>query len=103
DITMIVPRYCAFVDESGNTGLNFGSDGVSTHYIVVSIIVPSEKCDAFAGALEQVRAKYFQTGEIKSSNVGKKDQRRQKILEELLPLEWSCIGLVVDKRSLQSK
>lgn len=100
---MILPRYCAYVDESGNTSLEFGSDGVSTHYIIVSVIAATEKQAELTDKLEEIRKSHFQTGEIKSSKVAKNDTRRQKILDDLVKLEWKCVGLVVDKRSLNSK
>lgn len=62
----------AFTDESGAFGWDLENDHVSKYFVVASIIVKEQDLDDLRVAVETVRKKYFQTGEMKSSKIGKK-------------------------------
>ena len=51
-------------------------------------------------AAERIRRRHFQTGEMKSSSVGKEDERRKKILDDISRLDIRTYTLAVDKREL---
>jgi hypothetical protein len=46
-----------------------------------------------------LRKKFFSTGEIKSSSVGKNHYRRTKILKELIKLPFQVFAVVIDKKA----
>lgn len=93
-------RILAFTDESGNTGLDFNKQDVSSHFIVTAIIVEEEFAQEIFHQAEQIRKKYFQTGEMKSSSIGKSHRRRTAILSELLKLNIKFFAVVIDKRKI---
>lgn len=90
----------AFMDESGNTGLDFKKEGVSTHFIITAIIVDEESLPNLEAAVEALRIKHFQKGEIKSSSVGPDHRRRKRILLDLQLMDFHFFALVIDKRSI---
>ena len=87
----------AFTDEYGAFGWNLDNPSVSTHFIITAIIVKQSKVDDLRKALEDIRKKYFQTGEMKSSSIGKNHSRRAKILSDILKLDFSIFPVVIDK------
>ncbi len=93
----------AFIDESGNFGFDFEKEGVSTHFIVTSVIIDREKLKQNEEILEKIRKAEFQTGEIKSSSVSKNIQRRNKILKQLNIVDFHIFAFIIDKRKLSSE
>lgn len=87
----------AFTDESGSFGWKLENPTVSTHFIITAIIVQESKLDLLRAQLEQIRKYHFQNGEMKSSKIGKDHRRRIKILNELLPLDFSIFPVIIDK------
>lgn len=88
----------AFADESGNNSFDFTTQG--THFIVASIMINEAEKEDIETALEGIRRKYFQTGEIKSSKVGDNHTRRLLILQEAAKLNFNVYALVTDKQKL---
>ena len=82
-------RTFAFVDESGNHDLDTSKSGNSAFFVVCSVIVAEKDLQQAYELAEAVRARNFQTGEIKSSNLRVKDSdRRKRILLELAETAW---------------
>ena len=77
-----VEKIYAFTDESGSFGWELDNENTSTHFIITAIIVRESDVDAVRTAVADIRDRYFPKGEIKSSKIGKKHNRRKKILEE---------------------
>lgn len=98
----MVERIYAFTDEAGNHGFDFTQKDMSTHFIVTSILVEARKMHELEVAVEEIRKRYFQTGEIKSSAVGKNHKRRCTILDQLMKLDFKIFAVVVDKRDLDA-
>ena len=90
----------AFIDEFGAFGYDFDNIGCSTHFIITAVIVEDEKLEEVGNAVETIRKKYFQTGEMKSSKIGANHKRRVAILQEIkkLPITFFCF--VCDKRKI---
>lgn len=72
------PGRTAFVDECGNFGFNFETktssktDGPSLYYIVCAVVVKNENISSLESETEEIRKNNgFQTGEMKSSKIGK--------------------------------
>lgn len=93
-------RIYAFTDESGAFGWDLENPNVSTHFVISAIIVKESDLNTLRNEVEKVRKKYFQTGEMKSSHIGKKHNRRKRILSDLLQLPFSIFSVVFDKRML---
>ena len=97
---MALRKIIAFADEYGNSSFDFKKDGVSTHFIIASVIINCDEIDSINQELETIRKKFFQTGEMKSKNIGSKHKRREAVLRELIKLNYSIYAVVVDKRKL---
>lgn len=89
----------AFLDESGEPNLNLEKGG-STHFAIAAVVVPGIDLPRTREAVESVRARYFQTGPIKSKKVARNLTRRLEILRALSETGVRILGLVVDKRRL---
>lgn len=93
-------RIFAFTDESGNSGFDFSKQDVSSHFIVTAIIVEESFAQEVYEQAEKIRKKYFQTGEMKSSSIGKAHHRRVSLLNELLKLNFKIFAVVIDKHKI---
>ncbi|WP_288707609.1 DUF3800 domain-containing protein [uncultured Alistipes sp.] len=93
----------AFIDEFGNNGLDFTNPQISSHFIVTAIIVEENDIPILETLCTEIRQKYFQGSEIKSSKVGKNHERRKRILENILDGKFNVYTLVVDKKHLYSE
>ena len=92
----------AFADEFGNNSFDFDSQG--THFIIATVICKNENLEKLYFDIEAIRKKHnFQTGEMKSSGVGKHHSRRKRILEDIAKMDISIYAVIVDKRLLFGK
>ncbi len=89
-----------FCDESGAFGYNFDKENVSTHFLIVAVVVNDGDLNKVKDGAEAVRKKYFQTGEMKSSNVKNNHKRRRIILNKLKELPFNIYLFVADKRKI---
>ena len=88
----------AFTDEYGAFGWDIDNPSVSTHFIITAIIVKESDLDIFAQKAEAIRKKHFQTGEIKSSKIGKDHKRRLRILTDLQDVPFKIFSVCIDKK-----
>jgi len=93
-------RIFAFTDESGAFGWDLDNETVSTHFLITAILVKESDLYGLRNSVESIRQKYFQTGEMKSSHIGRNHQRRIKVLNDLLELPFSILTVVIDKSQL---
>ena len=91
-------KVIAFADEFGNNSFEFNTQG--SHFIIASVIMNQDELDEIQIQLEEIRKKFFQTGEIKSSKVKNNHNRRILILRELKKVNFSVYAVVIDKRKL---
>jgi len=89
-----------FIDESGDPSLAVEKEGVSNLYILSAIIVDPVDLSSVTTQVHNVIKKFFQTGEMKSSSVGKNIGRRKKILESLGEIEFKYFCQVIDKTEI---
>lgn len=68
-----------YIDESGDENLNI-STGASRFYVLAAVVVAETNAGNLLKAAADLRKKYFQSGEIKSSKIGSNLDRRIKIL-----------------------
>ena len=91
-------RVYAFTDEYGAFGWDIQNPTVSTHFIISAIIVKESDLLSFTQKSEALRKKHFQTGEIKSSKIGRDHQRRLRILADLQDIPFNIFSVCVDKK-----
>lgn len=95
------PGRTAYIDECGNFGFDFGSDGVSTHYVLCAVVVRNSELPRLHQQVLSVKKNNgFEGTEMKSSSIGNNFGRRNKIIAELLPIEFKLFVFVVDKQAL---
>ncbi|MGD8690666.1 MAG: DUF3800 domain-containing protein, partial [Gammaproteobacteria bacterium] len=87
----------AFLDEYGNPNLDTKKRGVSKHFVITSILVNALNLDRLTSAVEDVRRRHFQKGEMKSSSVGNNHRRRMKILNDIGKLDFVFYAVAVNK------
>ncbi|MGF7060388.1 hypothetical protein HNR33_004080 [Brassicibacter mesophilus] len=93
----------AFIDECGNFGFDFNKSGNSSHFIITAIVVDKDSVQELRKSIDNIRRKYFQNGEIKSSKVSRNNHaRRFQILNDIVKYDFRIISLVVDKRKIKS-
>lgn len=93
----------AFVDEYGDSNLDTARGGTSGFFIVTAVLVTAGDLQLASTGLEAIRARRFQTGEMKSSSVAQDDERRERILGELGDLPFTFTSVVVDKASVDTE
>lgn len=91
-------KVIAFADEFGNNSFDFKNQG--SHFIIASVIMNLDELETINSQLETIRAKYFQTGEIKSNKVKGNHQRRLLILNSLKEINFNIYAVVIDKKKL---
>lgn len=89
----------AFTDEYGAFGWEIQNPSVSTHFIITAIIVKESDLETFVQQAEALRKKHFQTGEIKSSKIGKDHKRRLRILADLQDMPFKVFTVCIDKKT----
>ncbi len=90
----------AFIDESGDTGLDLSKAGTSHLYVVAAVIVRPNSLISLRDAVKKVRKTHFQTGEMKSVKVGDKHTRRLRILDDVRELPFHVLAVIIDKGRL---
>ena len=91
-------RVYAFTDEYGAFGWDINNPSVSTHFIITAIIVRESELNSFVVKSEALRKKHFQTGEIKSSKIGKDNKRRIRVLRDIQDIPFSIFAVCIDKQ-----
>lgn len=90
----------AFIDEYGNPNLDTDVKDVSTFFIVTAVILDVSALAEVRAAVEDVRHRFFQTGELKSKNLKDNRARWIGVLSSLAPIPFKFAGVVVDKRRI---
>ena len=91
-------RIYAFIDEYGQFGWDLGKPDVSSSFIITAIIVKECDLTKYTKGAEEIRQRFFQTGEIKSSKVANDSNRRKRILSELSKLPFKIFTIVINKQ-----
>lgn len=92
-----------FCDEFGAFGYNFDKENVSTYFLIVAIVINEGDLNVVREGAEAVRKRYFQIGEMKSSNVKNNHRRRRIIIERLKELPFNVYVFVADKRKIHEQ
>jgi len=89
-----------FIDEFGDTSLNTEKKAVTNLFILSATLVSDSDLTEVEQSVDELRKKYFQGSEIKSSNVGSNDNRRIKILNDISKLNVKFYVVAIDKTTL---
>ncbi len=95
--------HCAFVDEYGNPQVDVTKEGVSKAFIITAVLVPERDVAVVRAAVEDVRKKHFQSGEIKSSGIAGDSARRLRVVRDLCRADFRFYSFVVDKVEISPK
>ncbi len=95
----IISQY-VFIDEYGNPNLDVEKQGVSEYYIFVGILLAPDKIRESEEQILAIQKKYFSGSPIKSANVGKNDERRIEILQEIIKIDFTYYAFIVNKRRI---
>lgn len=91
----------AFIDESGCFGFDFSNKGTSRYYIISAVIIKNDDIESIQKCVDNIRKKYFGTGEMKSSSI--ENRKRLNIIAEILPLNFKIFLLVADKQAFHDQ
>lgn len=93
-------RTLVYADESGNPNLETTTPGVSSHYVIVAVVLRQSGLEQAETLVRDVRNQEFQGAEIKSSSVGPNHARRLRILSRFVDAPWKYIVFVADKSEI---
>jgi hypothetical protein len=87
----------AFMDEFGDYRFDFERNEVSTHFIIVSILVKDSNKALLEEEMERISQRYFPAVEKIHSN----ENQTIQLLNELKDLPFSVYAYVIDKRKIR--
>lgn len=94
------PSRIAFIDESGSFGFDFEKEGTDRYYVICAVIMQASSLESVEKSFDDICCKNgYANSEMKSSSIGNNDSRRLKLLTEILPLDFSSIILIADKKA----
>ncbi len=91
-----------FVDESGDPSLETHKPGVTNYFVLSAVIVNSIDLSVQEKKVEAIIEMFFPNGELKSSKIGSKLNRRKRILEAIAGLDFKHYSQVIDKTKIYS-
>ena len=102
EILKTQPGRTAFIDESGSFGFDFSTEGNSKYYILCAVVVENKNLERIHGLVEKIKSDNgFANTEMKSNKINhKNNNRRTRIISQLLQVDFSIVLLVVDKQAL---
>ena len=93
-----MPGRTAYIDECGNFGFDFESGGSSEKYILCAVVVKNSDLPRLHAEVEAVKnANGFKSSEMKSKDIGNNYKRRNKIVSELMRIDFRVVLFVADK------
>ena len=91
------PGRVAYIDECGSFGFDFSKEGVSRYYLLTAVIVENEKLEKLHADFKEIKkTNGLANIELKSSKV--KDEKRKRIMNQLLLLDFSIVLFIADKQ-----
>ncbi len=91
----------AYIDECGNPDLEIEKAGASPLFVCVAVLVDDSEQGALENGADEVSRAHFSGSPLKSSNVGRDDARRLRILKDLCAVEFRYYALIVDKAAIK--
>ena len=94
------PSRTAYIDESGSYGFSFDKEGTQRYYIICAVVVRTKELTSVENSFDEICCNYgFSKSEMKSSTISKNHKKRLRILSEILPLDFTAILLIADKKT----
>ncbi len=94
-----LPGKTAYIDESGGFGFDFTKEQTPKYYILCAIIINnSELSDCHDSFLQVKKTHHLENTELKSSSISDY-KRRNRIMSDLLQLNFNIILLVANKEA----
>jgi hypothetical protein len=90
-----------FLDEFGDYRFDFDKSDVSTHFIIVAILVKDSNKASLEQEMDSIRQAYVQTGDLTSRSFDNDHTQRMQILNEIKDLPFSVYAYVIDKRKIR--
>jgi hypothetical protein len=97
--TSIISQY-VFVDEYGNSDLDVEKEGPSIYYIFAGIFIAPDNIQNSIDHIKRIQKNHFSGSPIKSSGVGKNDERRIDILREITKIDFTYYAFIINKGKL---
>ena len=93
----------AFVDETGNEGIDLMKQGNTEYYVMAVITADDVVVPDLISHFQTVKSDCFKSPEMKSSIIRADDARRADVLEQLMntSIEFFVTGIAVDKAALR--
>jgi len=88
----------AFVDETGDNGLDMDKLGASNLFICTAIIVDKNQFYIVNEEMKKISNEEFSGGEIKNNKIRKNHKRRIKILERICQFSFGYYALIINKK-----
>lgn len=93
------PSRMAYIDECGSFGFDFTTEGTSKYYILCAVIVEDSKNLELHNSINEIKKNNgFANTELKSSKIGNDNNRRTRIISQLLPIDFCVILFIADKQ-----
>jgi len=97
-------EWLAYIDESGNDGMNLGHQGVSDYYVLAAVVFRSSLLAQGETIFADTRRTHFNNApEMKSEYVGNDDNRRLSVTASLARAPFALHLRITDKRELSGK
>ncbi|MEH7303410.1 DUF3800 domain-containing protein, partial [Neobacillus drentensis] len=90
-----------FLDEFGDYRFDFDKSDVSTHFIIVAILVKDSNKASLEQEMDRIRQVYVQTGDLTSRSFDNDHTQRMQILNEIEDLPFSVYAYAIDKRKIR--
>jgi len=87
----------AYVDESGDSGLDLAKKGSTRFYVITAVLCSNSEREDIEDSVNAIRQSYFQAGAMKSSSIAENAKKRRAILEQLANAGVRFCAVVVDK------
>lgn len=94
------PGRTAYIDECGSFGFDFTTDGASKYYILCAVIVEDQYLPKLHEEVEEIkRSNGFAKTEMKSCKISTDINRRNRIISQILPIDFRIILMIADKQA----
>ncbi|MEH7439975.1 DUF3800 domain-containing protein [Neobacillus drentensis] len=90
-----------FLDEFGDYRFDFDKSDVSTHFIIVAILVKDSNKASLEQEMDRIRQVHVQTGDLTFRSFDNDHTQRMQILNEIKDLPFSVYAYAIDKRKIR--
>lgn len=93
------PGRTAYIDECGSFGFDFSTEGVSRYYILCAVVAEDRYLPQLHEEVEEIKkSNGFAKTEMKSCKISDDVNRRNRIISQILPLDFRVVLMIADKQ-----